>query len=389
MSFPAFNTFQPRAFIFSSNEESALLVQGTGPKTTIALINSIAQSNLSTIYNITAQNDVLTINKNSNLIIQLNYQNNNGYLSTDNLNINRISFSNSLNFTYSNNSFLIQQNNTPFFSLIQSSSNILCGIGISNPSFSLDVQGNINSRGTIFASKIVTSSIDPSIIYGITSNLNRVIITNSSNGPALSVTQFNNSNVVEYYNNSNLALLINKDGLVGINTTTPRERLDVLGNILLTGSLGIGTTLSNNKLSVQGNVNILGNIGIGTTTPSYGLHVYSDVAMGKGLLNNGPYYIQEGWDSASGQHTIQYPRYCVRDNSIGNLNIHVKSTNSLKVGNLYVSFLKQMNSNVDLFSIYTHKTNNLVTLSAESNTSNIRILTDTDCSISWIASGSC
>lgn len=389
MSFPAFNIFQPRTFIFSSNEESALIVQGTGSKTDIALIQSSTENDLDVIYYISAENEVLNINKNSNLVVQFNYHTNYGSLTTDKVIAQTFSLSNTLNLTYSNDVFLMQENNTPFLTFVNNGSNVYAGIGKINPSYALDVNGDINSSGIIYGSNVISYGTGTNIIYGSTSNLNTVSIINPYTGPALYVNQLSYSNITEYYRNGTISFLINKDGYVGINTYTPNEYLDVNGNLVVSGSIGIGTDIGSNKLSVYGNSDFQGNIGIGTTYSSYGLHVYSDVAMGTGLLNTGPYYIQEGWDAASEEHSIPYPMYCVRDDSIGHINIHVKSTNSLKVGQLYVSFLKQSFSNVELFSIYKHKTNNLVTLDAQPNTSNIRVLTDNDCSISWIASGAC
>ncbi len=66
---------------------------------------------------------------------------------------------------------------------------------------------------------------------------------------------------------------INGRGNVGIGTTTPTNKLSVVGNADLSGKVGIGTTTPTNKLSVVGNADLSGNVGIGLTNPSARLHI--------------------------------------------------------------------------------------------------------------------
>ena len=144
------------------------------------------------------------------------------------------------------------------------------------------------------------------------------------------------------------------------------------------------------KMTIDSN----GNVGIGTITPS-GLDVYKNSSIGEGLLGNynsysgGPFFKQQGWGSTGTTHTISYPDYCVNDNSSGTINIQIKSASGDKLGNVSISFLKKNSTDVDIFSIYYHKTANMTTLTVSPSTNDIQVSTDSDCAISWSSTGSC
>ena len=144
------------------------------------------------------------------------------------------------------------------------------------------------------------------------------------------------------------------------------------------------------KMTIDSN----GNVGIGTITPS-GLDVYKNSSIGEGLLGNynsysgGPFFKQKGWGSTGTTHTISYPDYCVNDNSSGTINIQIKSASGDKLGNVSISFLKKNSTDVDIFSIYYHKTANMTTLTVSPSTNDIQVSTDSDCAISWSSTGSC
>jgi hypothetical protein len=242
------------------------------------------------------------------------------------------------------------------------------GIGTLSPQQKLHVEGNIYNSGTLYTSNLEVFGA-AIIINAVTSNSEQVVITNNGTGPALKVTQTGDNSIAEFYDgdfhSSQVSLIVANNGYVGINTYTPRERLDILGNTIIQGNVGIGTTIAN-----------------------YGLHIYDNVAIGLGLKQEGPYHIQEKWDEIGTTHIIPFPKYCVVDDSSGTLHVQVKSVTS-KLGNISLSYLKQTNSNVDIFSIYYHKTNNLATMTVTADTSNIKVLTDADCKISWTAIGAC
>ncbi|MFY7886606.1 MAG: tail fiber domain-containing protein, partial [Dolichospermum sp.] len=90
----------------------------------------------------------------------------------------------------------------------------------------------------------------------------------------------------------NTGLTINTSGNVGVGTSTPSEKLDVIGGAVAAGngtirtgitysSLGLIGTFSNHNLGILTNgsekirITTAGNVGIGTTNPSANLHVTS------------------------------------------------------------------------------------------------------------------
>lgn len=392
MSYPAFNLFQPRAFIFSSNEDSALIVQSTGERTDIAIIHSSIESDIDTIYYVSAQDELLNIYKNSNLVVRFSYDQNLGILENDKVITHTLSLSNALHFEYSNAIFTLETNDTRFLTISNTNGNLYTGIGLTEPVYPLDVYGDIHTSGDLYVSNIINYGTQ--FISGISSNINQSQFINYAEGPAIYIEQVNPGNVLECYSQNTLALLINDQGFVGIHTSTPQTELDVYGNLQVSGEIYQGSKTVSEYLTWRYGLNSniyynFGNVGIGTSSPNYRFQVMDTVAFGSGLSNEGPFYFQKKWDAPSGVHIIPYPDYCIHDHTSGYLNIHVKSLSSPKLGTLYVSFLKVESSNVELFSIYKHKTNNLITFTIQSDTSNIQVLTDNDCSMSWIASGAC
>lgn len=78
-------------------------------------------------------------------------------------------------------------------------------------------------------------------------------ITNTGSSLALKVTQTGNTDVAAFFDDANTALIIKNGGNVGINTTTPGERLTVSGNISASGNVFV-----RGDLYVQGNEIYLG-----------------------------------------------------------------------------------------------------------------------------------
>lgn len=142
-------------------------------------------------------------------------------------------------------------------------------------------------------------------------------------------------------------------------------------------------------------INSYGNLGIGTNSPLTTLDIRGNSYLGKGLngeynsFQGGPFHKQSGWDAEGTSHTISYPDYCVANNSSGTLHIQVKSATADKLGNASISFLKANATNVDLFNIHYHKTNNLTTFTITASTNDITVTTDSDCAVAWSSIGSC
>ena len=155
-------------------------------------------------------------------------------------------------------------------------------------------------------------------------------------------------------------------------------------------------------------INNLGNISIGDSEnePESKLQIYNsnmnndslkvigNCKIGSGLngsninFTGGAFMIQNKWSNIESKHYINYPEYCIGDNSAGTLNIQI-SNKLNKIGNLILSFIKDSSSsNTNIFVIALQKSILLNTLSAEVENNNIIINTDNDCSISWTSQGS-
>ena len=134
------------------------------------------------------------------------------------------------------------------------------GIGITNPTQKLDVDGSIRIRNGLYDSTnsagnsgFVLTSNGSDVVWSSAGGIG--IVTNAAglNGQIQfnSLGIFSGANSV-YYNPAN-------DNL-GINTSNPRSDLDVVGNsrfeeVYITGNVGIGTTTSSYKLDVVGDIN--------------------------------------------------------------------------------------------------------------------------------------
>jgi Chaperone of endosialidase len=107
------------------------------------------------------------------------------------------------------------------------------GIGTTNPTYPLHVQGNAFVSGTFITSNLsVLGSLDTINAYTIdTSN---VVITNNGIGPALSVTQnttLATNNIADFYGTSSGVpfLRIANSGNIGFGTTSPGQKLHIYG----------------------------------------------------------------------------------------------------------------------------------------------------------------
>jgi microcystin-dependent protein len=140
------------------------------------------------------------------------------------------------------------------------------GIGTTTPGKKLDVNGYVRIKD-----HLIFKSPNAVINWGNTGSL--YFRTNSTEG--------DESN----YGNK---VVITQEGNMGIGTISPTKKLDVTGDVNITGvttlngNVGIGTTSLTKKLDVTGDVNITGvttlgsNVGIGTTSPTKKLDVNGD-----------------------------------------------------------------------------------------------------------------
>ncbi len=140
-----------------------------------------------------------------------------------------------------------------------------------------------------------------------------------------------------------------------------------------------------------------GFLGIGTSNPLKILEVHGDVNIGIGnkgneLSNNGgPFFIQQKWNNSNSTHVINYPSYCLGDNSAGTINIQIASkidSNQNRCGNVQLSFIKPYRNNLDLLEVYRHINETITDFNISTSSNDIIITTNSNCSISWTSIGS-
>ncbi len=168
---------------------------------------------------------------------------------------------------------------TPIFNV--DTTNERVGIGTSAPIRELHVSGG----ALAFRLSDNVASTDQEVNIGMEfyrgDNLNRVgflTFGSSSNDIFVLATDYTAGELALRTGNNVEAIRIDSSGNVGIGTTTPNAKLDVVGPVNITGNLsvgdnilfvnnitgrvGIGTTSPNAKLDVDGNVTIVGNLSV-------------------------------------------------------------------------------------------------------------------------------
>lgn len=306
MSYLAVEVLQPKTFIYASNAE-ALVVQSATSNTKIAIL-----SDLDNVFYLATTSNVFSIQKNSNVIVEVNDQ----YLDVQQTRTRQLQLSCNVQLATSNSIFQLTQNNQTIFSATYDNGPKF-GIGTNTPTHLLDVRGDIFTTGTLIASNINVYG-DTIIIDAVTSNSEQVRITNKGTGPALFVTQEGPEPIAEFYDDHTLSLIIADGGYIGIGTNAPQQSLDVRGNTIISGNIGIGTTNPQTTLDIIGDLQISGvilqngnnylesntpwvvnptnsniyyttaNVGIGTTTPTQKLTIHGKTLITDQLISTLP-----------------------------------------------------------------------------------------------------
>ena len=303
------------------------------------------------------------INSNGNLGIgitnPLNKLDINGNINTSSISINNIdisttitnnsnnAFINSSNFTYNTAISNINYNDLLNEPWINSGTNIYnfnsgnVGIGKSNPSTLLDVNGHINAVGNIYTQNIQPLNEGTSKAINIRSRL-------SGN-----VNLYSESGNINFYTNSSNRFIIGSIGNIGIGTDNPLRKLDIFnGDLLIRNS---------NELN---NANIL----FGTQSNSTAPIKTAIIAENLNSWNRANLHFCLADDTTTQSNvSINFAKMTILNNG----NIGIGSTNPLNKldvnGNINTSSISI--NNIDISTTISTNSNNLANFT--SNTSNI------------------
>ena len=260
------------------------------------------------------------------------------------------------------------------------------GIGTTNPTQKLDVDGGLRLRGALYDTSSLAGS--PGQILKSTGSAIQWIDANTTNvGSANSIAiTSDNTNLPRYLtfvsstSNNNIVytdteLLYNPStNTLGINTTsftgTSNQNLQITGGAYVSGNLGIGTTTPISKLTVTGDVLVSGASTLGTVQISSGIVTattgivtyYGDgsrligisagVSISTNTTNQNQYltYVTGVTSSTLGISTAAYG--VVFNPGAGNLGINTLPTARLSVASTTGDSILQVSDNVASGSMF-------------------------------------
>jgi hypothetical protein len=125
--------------------------------------------------------------------------------------------------------------------------NYLNGAGITKKFIDNNIYNNdLTVTGTLNASNLNITGATTYINTSTYQTENIEIISSSPDGPALKIVQNGIQNIVDIYDASNNVLCIKDGGNIGIGNTAPIEKIDITGNIKLSGNIN---GISSNEIS--------------------------------------------------------------------------------------------------------------------------------------------
>jgi hypothetical protein len=284
---------------FISTNSSSSFTDSNNLATFISNTSNIL-SNLSSINSLTNSN---------NLVSYILNNSNNSFIDSNNLALYNLNTSNSLNnkFNSINTDTIIQGTNNRF---------------IINDIYNR----NISFTNNLFSSNIITSNLS---VIGDSTTLNTTIyqteqlqVVNDTTATAMIVKQMQfNKNVAEFYHqNSNLTLILNSNGNIGIGITNPLYKLELSTS---TNPIRISnsSTTANNAIQIQNNSTFIANIGVGGTAiaGNYQNNLFLESSSGAIILNS------------SGKTSITSPSMIIGANSY--IGIGTNPTVPLTLGN--------------------------------------------------------
>ncbi|NBO50295.1 MAG: hypothetical protein EBU80_11375, partial [Chitinophagia bacterium] len=222
-------------------------------KTTVLSNNSDLIFNTNNIQRLRISSSGLINTSNNNLEIgtgTINVSN----IITSNIYVNNLSNQGDINVSALGKNRIVFNTDDNQRLTITSNGNI--GIGTINPNFLLDVNGIINTN-QLFSSNIITSNLN---VIGDTTILNTTIyqteqlqVVNDTTATSMIIKQINNNqNIAEFYSGeTNLKVIIDKNGNIGIGSTIPITNLDVGIGTIKTTILSNNSDLIFNTNSIQ------------------------------------------------------------------------------------------------------------------------------------------
>ncbi|WP_396190108.1 hypothetical protein, partial [Flavobacterium sp.] len=112
----------------------------------------------------------------------------------------------------------------------------------------------IYSQDLTVLGTLVTSNL--SVIGAVTSiytvtyqTENMEIISATGDGPAMKIVQNGTENIAEFYKNDVNMMMIGNNGLIGFGTSAPREKVDIIGNVRVSGAINNITNIELDYLS--------------------------------------------------------------------------------------------------------------------------------------------
>ena len=146
----------------------------------------------------------------------------------------------------------------------------------------LEISGDLKIMGSI-------NTIDTNVILA-----ERFAISNEGSGPALQVTQFGNTDIVHFVDDSQTAFIIKDGGNVGVNIDNPTEKMTVNGNVLIHSNLTTkGTTHLQSNLMVTDAVVLQSTLSVYNNTYLEGqLSVKEVVYFDNNLTTKGTTHLQ-------------------------------------------------------------------------------------------------